>query len=595
MVECHRGLGHVALDAPAIVSGVLSVSAVHAQRRVRTAARLAADGPPGRPPRRGWVGCTRRWRRVGWTPTGPGWSPRSSSTPPPQVAATVVAALEGHFDTEDGAHLRRRCRRVLTRISPDLLHQRAARARAQCGLRRWADEPGVDRWEGTFPSEEAARAWAAIDALARQYVSRRRLPGHRTRPGQGVDRPGRRQRHHRHDHHPHRPSRRRPGHRRPATASRPPPSPSLTPLSRSPLYPAPPSRRPLRSASPTPGRRGCHRSAPETMSRVTGRQTPQTLGETPENSVGTGDRRGCPGRGHRPRRRGAGAGLPPLARRHDRRRRPTVQVASCHPVTGALLDERDGEAARGVAAATASLARPDPLSPGGWVAAAAGFGADPYRPSTRMAKRIRARDRRCRFPGCSIAAVFCDLDHVRPWPHGRTRDDNLLCLCRRHHRVKQRPGWQVTLTPDAIATWTDPTGRTRTTHPVDALRTTILTGTTGMRHRHRHRQPARPARPALASTRRRPPRRPAAPAEPAPSSPTARTARSSSSSNTTAPPHRATHRHEHQSTVWRDDHGRRHRTDLLPPTGTLVIDHHAWPGWRERHPRQYRDTDLPPF
>ena len=45
VVECHRGLGHVALDAPAIVSGVLATSAVHAQRRVRTAARLAADGP----------------------------------------------------------------------------------------------------------------------------------------------------------------------------------------------------------------------------------------------------------------------------------------------------------------------------------------------------------------------------------------------------------------------------------------------------------------------------------------------------------------------------------------------------------------------
>ncbi|HSO65060.1 MAG TPA: hypothetical protein VLQ78_08150, partial [Ornithinibacter sp.] len=38
-------------------------------------------------------------------------------------------------------------------------------------LRRWADEPGVDRWAGTFPSEEAAQAWAAIDSLARRYVS----------------------------------------------------------------------------------------------------------------------------------------------------------------------------------------------------------------------------------------------------------------------------------------------------------------------------------------------------------------------------------------------------------------------------------------
>ena len=59
---------------------------------------------------------------------------------------------------------------MLTRISPDLLVQRARRARQECGLRRWADEPGVDRWVGTFPSEEAAQAWAAIDALARTYV-----------------------------------------------------------------------------------------------------------------------------------------------------------------------------------------------------------------------------------------------------------------------------------------------------------------------------------------------------------------------------------------------------------------------------------------
>ena len=29
----------------------------------------------------------------------------------------------------------------------------------------------MDRWEGTFPSEDAAKAWAAIDALARQYVT----------------------------------------------------------------------------------------------------------------------------------------------------------------------------------------------------------------------------------------------------------------------------------------------------------------------------------------------------------------------------------------------------------------------------------------
>ena len=215
VVECHRGLGHVALDAPAIVSGVLSTSAVHAQRRVRTAARLAADGPAGSATATGLGGLHAAMSAGRLDAYRAGVVAEELEHAPAEVAATVVAALEGHFETEDGTHLRRRCRRVLTRISPDLLHQRAARARAQCGLRRWADEPGVDRWEGTFPSEEAARAWAAIDALARQYVTDGVCSEHRTGPGQGVDRPGRRQRHHRHDHHRHRPSHRRPGHRRP--------------------------------------------------------------------------------------------------------------------------------------------------------------------------------------------------------------------------------------------------------------------------------------------------------------------------------------------------------------------------------------------
>ena len=383
----------------------------------------------------------------------------------------------GTSQAEDGAHLRRRCRRVLARISPDLLHQRAARARAESGLRRWADEPGVDRWEGTFPSEEAARAWAAIDALARQYVSDGVCSTHRTGPRQGADRPGRRQRHHRHDHHRH-----RPGHRRPRTTpghrpDRPPPRPRPTPRSRPRPHPAEPGVR--------------------------------------ARAVSTRDRRGRPGAGHRPRRRGTGPGLPPVAHRQPRdgvrgagralspghRRparprhrtgeplRPAAHGPTPRPPTRqhrAATDRhavgRDGDAQH-AAGTTGPTGRPGsavsrlPTGTGRCGAAAAGFGADSYRPSTRMAKRIRARDRRCRFPGCSIAAVFCDLDHVRPWPHGRTRDDNLLCLCRRHHRIKQRPGWQVTLTADAVATWTDPTGRTRTTHPVDALRTTILTGT----------------------------------------------------------------------------------------------------------------------
>ena len=127
------------------------------------------------------------------------------------------------------------------------------------------------------------------------------------------------------------------------------------------------------------------------------------------------------------------------------RRRPGRPViAPCDPLTGARLDPDDGHA------------------------------TDAYRPGTALAGLVRARDGRCRFPGCSVGARFCDLDHVRPWPAGRTAAEQLLTLCRRHHRVKQRPGWRLRLDADATATWTDPTGHVRTTLPLDALEVVVL-------------------------------------------------------------------------------------------------------------------------
>ena len=119
----------------------------------------------------------------------------------------------------------------------------------------------------------------------------------------------------------------------------------------------------------------------------------------------------------------------------------TTVERTCHPTTGALLDPTTSPA---------------------------------YRVPAAMARLVRQRDGRCRFPGCHVAARFCDLDHVRPWPNGPTAPTNLICLCRRHHRVKQRRGWAVRLHPDATTTWTDPTGATRTTHPIDALHVLVL-------------------------------------------------------------------------------------------------------------------------
>ena len=118
---------------------------------------------------------------------------------------------------------------------------------------------------------------------------------------------------------------------------------------------------------------------------------------------------------------------------------------TCHPDTGAALTTPTGEQA-GV--------------------------EERYRPSARLRAQIGLRDAGCRFPGCTIAYRFCDLDHVRPWPTGPTAPDNLIALCRRHHRLKQRPGWRVHLDPDGTTHWWAPDGQHHTTAPIDHLATT---------------------------------------------------------------------------------------------------------------------------
>ena len=88
-----------------------------------------------------------------------------------------------------------------------------------------------------------------------------------------------------------------------------------------------------------------------------------------------------------------------------------------------------------------------------------------YRPGKDLAARVRARDLHCRFPGCSVPARRCHLDHVTPHPMGATEEANLHALCPAHHGFKHHAGWTPAMTPDGTCTWTAPTGRTHTTHP----------------------------------------------------------------------------------------------------------------------------------
>ncbi|MGW9158695.1 DUF222 domain-containing protein [Microbacterium sp. NPDC055665] len=91
---------------------------------------------------------------------------------------------------------------------------------------------------------------------------------------------------------------------------------------------------------------------------------------------------------------------------------------------------------------------------------------DRYRPSEQLRRHLRARDQRCRFPGCGIAARKCDLDHNHAASTGgATTDVNLAAFCRRHHMLKHHSPWHVEQRAGGVLEWTSPTGRTYVDRP----------------------------------------------------------------------------------------------------------------------------------
>ncbi|MEU6641858.1 DUF222 domain-containing protein [Saccharomonospora sp. NPDC046836] len=94
-------------------------------------------------------------------------------------------------------------------------------------------------------------------------------------------------------------------------------------------------------------------------------------------------------------------------------------------------------------------------------------GRQRYRPPAVTDEFVRVRDRECRFPSCHRPAHCGDNDHHIPWSRrGPTGQANLINLCRRHHRLKDRPGWTYRLHPDTgVVTVTTPSGYTYTSNP----------------------------------------------------------------------------------------------------------------------------------
>jgi len=75
-----------------------------------------------------------------------------------------------------------------------------------------------------------------------------------------------------------------------------------------------------------------------------------------------------------------------------------------------------------------------------------------------LRRALAHRDGGCRFPGCNLS--FCDVHHVEHWADGgETKLDNLIQLCRRHHRAVHEEGFTVELGALGDAVFRKPDGR----------------------------------------------------------------------------------------------------------------------------------------
>ena len=88
------------------------------------------------------------------------------------------------------------------------------------------------------------------------------------------------------------------------------------------------------------------------------------------------------------------------------------------------------------------------------------------RPTAGDAAYVKARDRRCRFPGCRRRARRCQIDHTHEHRDGGPAIPcNLGCLCTRHHGLKTKGIWRLWQIPDGTFVWRSPLGRTYIVKP----------------------------------------------------------------------------------------------------------------------------------
>jgi hypothetical protein len=76
-----------------------------------------------------------------------------------------------------------------------------------------------------------------------------------------------------------------------------------------------------------------------------------------------------------------------------------------------------------------------------------------------MRRALQRRDRGCRFPGCS-ASRFVDAHHIHHWADGgETHINNLVLLCRHHHRLVHEGGFGLLRNAGGEIQFTNPNGK----------------------------------------------------------------------------------------------------------------------------------------
>ena len=79
--------------------------------------------------------------------------------------------------------------------------------------------------------------------------------------------------------------------------------------------------------------------------------------------------------------------------------------------------------------------------------------------SSPLRRLLTARDKGCRFPGCSNAR-YIDMHHIKHWANGgETKPSNLLSLCRFHHRAVHEVGYDVRILDDGALRFLKPDGQ----------------------------------------------------------------------------------------------------------------------------------------